>query len=537
MSEVQEILESLSLEEKIAQMFLHDFVGKEDLTPQLIEKAENGLLGGVIFFSGANVDNLEQLHELSRKIQEHGRQSRHKIPLFITLDQEGGQLSALHRGVTIFPGNMAMGFADRPELAAQAAGQIGRELKYAGININFAPVLDVSYDSRNGVPVADNRMFSPDPRVVSDMGAGFVSGIRDAGIMACAKHFPGQRLTERDTHHALDRIDYSMERLESVELAPFKRAISEGLDAIMTHHAIYESFDDKPATLSPAVHSYIRNTLGFTGLVISDDLIMKAIMNMYGKEEAAIQAVNAGVDLIIFTGAGEWFIPVIAGAVRDGRIPMERIDESARRILEKKFSFDIGRVAETKDFSTLEGDRISLELCREALVKYHDPHNLFPLAPDPQQRVSVVLANPARLVMSDTVNFYDISLKTEIESSGHHPYVKEVIMPWNPTDEEILSCFDIGFVSDVLIFTTVNAYRFDRQLEVLRQISEVAGNREPRRPLIISVATRSPDDAPLLAEYSDAVIVTGGITPHMITALTEAIFQTGYFSEKESKII
>lgn len=355
--------------------------------------------------------------------------------------------------------------------------------------------------------------------------------------MACAKHFPGQRLTERDTHHALDRIDYSMERLESVELAPFKRAISEGLDAIMTHHAIYESFEDLPATLSPAVHSYIRNTLGFQGLVISDDLIMKAIMNMYSKEEAAILAVNAGVDLVIFTGAGEWFIPAIAAAVEEGRIPMERIDESVGRILEKKFQFDIGRVGETKEFSKEEGDKISLELSREALVKYHDPMNMFPVTPGPKERISVVLANPARLVMSDTVNFYDISLKQAIESAGILPYVKEVIMPWNPTEEEILSCFDIGFVSDVLIFTTVNAYRFDRQLEVLKQISQVARNRENRKPRIISLATRSPDDAPLLKPYSDAVIVTGGLTPHIITALTEAIFQTGYFSEKESKKI
>jgi beta-N-acetylhexosaminidase len=108
-------------------------------------------------------------------------------------------------------------------------------------------------------------------------------------------------------------------------------------------------------------------------------------------------------------------------------------------------------------------------------------------------------------------------------------------MPWNPTEEEILSCFDIGFISDILIFTTVNAYRFDKQLEVLRQIREVADARSPKRPLIISVATRSPDDAKLLAPLSDAVIVTGGLTPHLIQALVEAIFESGSFVDKESK--
>jgi beta-N-acetylhexosaminidase len=108
-------------------------------------------------------------------------------------------------------------------------------------------------------------------------------------------------------------------------------------------------------------------------------------------------------------------------------------------------------------------------------------------------------------------------------------------MPWNPTEEEILSCFDIGFISDILIFTTVNAYRFDKQLEILKQIREAADSRNPRRPLIISVATRSPDDAALLKPLSDAVIVTGGLTPHLIRALAEALFRTGYFSDKESK--
>jgi beta-N-acetylhexosaminidase len=535
MNQVNEIYNSLSLEQKIGQLFLHDFVGKDDLTPEMIEKAEAGLLGGIIFFSGANVEDIDQLHRLTSRIQEHGRKSSHGLPILITLDQEGGQLSALYRGVTIFPGNMALGFADNMELSSKAAEHIGRELKYAGININFAPVLDVSYDSRTGVPVVDNRMFSSYPDVVADMGVSFVKGNHRAGIMACGKHFPGQRPTERDTHHALDRIDYPLDRLEEVELKPFRSAIESGLDAIMTHHAIYEAFEDKPATLSPAINRYLRENMNFDGLVISDDLIMNAIMDMYSPEDAAVEAINAGVDLIIFTGAGEWFIPTIARAVNDGRIPMSRIEESAKRVIAKKLQYDVGTSEKNKGFDVGQGDEISLELSRQALVKYSDPADLFPLRLKPEQKVSVILANPARLVMSDTVNFYDISLKSEIEGRGYHPYVKESIMPWNPTEEEILSCFDIGFISDILIFTTVNAYRFDKQLEVLRQIREVADARSPKRPLIISVATRSPDDAKLLAPLSDAVIVTGGLTPHLIQALVEAIFESGSFVDKESK--
>jgi beta-N-acetylhexosaminidase len=133
------------------------------------------------------------------------------------------------------------------------------------------------------------------------------------------------------------------------------------------------------------------------------------------------------------------------------------------------------------------------------------------------------MANPARLVMSCTVNFYDISLKRIIEEAGLHPYVKEAFMPWTPTPEEQLSLFDIGFISDVLIFTTVNAYRFEAQLAVLKQIHSL---RQPGRqmPRIIAVATRSPDDAALLAPYADAVLTTAGITESQMVALVEAIF-------------
>ena len=145
-------------------------------------------------------------------------------------------------------------------------------------------------------------------------------------------------------------------------------------------------------------------------------------------------------------------------------------------------------------------------------------------------KLGIILANPARLVMSDTVNFYDISLKEIILRKKYHAVVKEAIMPWNPTDEEMLSLFDIGFVSDPVIFLTVNAYRFDKQIKVLETIRDDIPEKR-----IIAVATRSPEDVKYLEPYSDLVIATGGMTPLQMEALVDTLFKDGQFTDNEAK--
>ncbi len=534
MIDVKLLMEKMTLKEKIGQMFLMDFVGKEDLTKDLIELNDKSLLGGVIFFSGSNVEDIEQLHRLTSKIQSYVVRNKFNIPFFITLDQEGGQLSALYKGNTIFPGNMALGFTNDIDMAYKIGNHIGKELKYAGISINFAPVLDVSYDSKKGIPIVDNRMFSSDPEVVARMGSAMIKGLQDAGIIACGKHFPGQRLTERDTHHALDIIDYSLRRLKRVEFYPFKKAIESGLEAIMIHHAVYKVLDDKPASLSPVVLNYLRKKMKFSGITITDDLIMKAIEDNYGQEKAVEMAINAGNDLIIISGGKDWVIDFVYDSVRKGKIKEDRINESVNRILNMKVKYSIGKIECRKKFSIRIGNKISYEVSKKALILYSKKRDIFPLKKilNKKDKLGVILANPARLVMSDTVNFYDISLKDVILRKKYHKKVKEAIMPWNPTDEEMLSLFDIGFVSNPLIFLTVNGYRFRREIEILKNIR----NDMPEK-IIISVALRSPMDAKLLEPYSDAVIITGGITPLQIEALIDTIFRDGKFVKREVKNI
>jgi beta-N-acetylhexosaminidase len=534
-------IRSLGIKEKLGQMFLTSFIGTREVSPEVRELNGKGLLGGIIFFSGCNVVDVEQLRGLTSHIQGLVSENPTGLPYLITLDQEGGQLSALYRGVTVFPGQMALGRADDLALTRAYAGHVGRELAYAGITTNFAPVLDVSIESvAGGARLVDNRMLSPDPEVVARHGVALVQGIQAGGVMACAKHYPGMRLAERDTHHQADVIDYPMAKLEREYLPPFRAAVKAGIASVMMHHAIYSAIDDKPVSLSKPAIDLLRRDLGFQGLVITDDLIMKAVQDHYPGPVACEMAINAGADLLILTGSGEAMLDRLVESVRAGRIAESTIDAAMRRIFAAKNRYVIGAAdaagdedaaapRETKPRRAARpdikaGERLALTIARKSVRIESDGGGVLPLRGiPPSARISVILANPARLVMSDTVNFYDISLKAIIERAGFHPRVKEAVMPWNPTDEESLSLFDIGFTSDVLIFTTVNAYRFGGQLEVLRKISGL--RREGRTsPLIVAVATRSPDDVRLLSPLSDAVLSTAGITEVQMKAVVELVF-------------
>ncbi|GKX28237.1 beta-glucosidase [Vallitalea longa] len=520
MIDVEKILVEMTLKEKIAQMYLQYYQGYDDLPQNLRELNRKNLLGGLIFFSGNNVRDIDQLHDMTKKIQSYAKENKYNLPFLLTIDQEGGQLTAIFNGTTIFPGNMSMGFANDENLAYLQGKHVGRELKYAGINICYAPVLDVDYDVKNGSYVVDNRRFSTDPEVVANMGSAFIRGLEDEGILACGKHFPGMRITKVDTHFQVDRNPYDKKRLENVEILPFKKAIEKGVSCIMTHHGIFEALDkDYPASLSKKILTYLRKDLGFEGLIVSDDLIMKAILNEYGEKESIKLAINAGVDLIISTCAGNWFIDYVYGCVIRGEIEQLRIDESVRRILNYKNKSDAGNIPDQKTFDSTYGQELSAKIASKGLILYKGDEDELAIKMEEKDKLGIIFANPARLVMSDATNLYDISFKDIIMSKGYHKNIKEAIMPWHPTDEEIISLADVGIISEVLIFTTVNAYNFQRQIEVLKEFRKSCPTKK-----VISIATRSPMDAKILAEYSDYVIITGGLTPSILEGVANVIF-------------
>lgn len=526
MHSVDYLMEHMTLREKIAQLFLQYYQGYEDMPQRLIEMNKKSEVGGFIFFSGNNVKDIDQLHTMAMNIQNHRFENRFNIPFLLSIDQEGGQLAAIFRGNTLFPGNMSLGLANDPTLAKQQGVHVGKELNYAGIDLCFAPVLDVDYDVKNGVPVVDNRRYSHLPQVVADMGSSYIEGLQDQGIIACGKHFPGMRITEVDTHFAVDRSPYSKERLESVEILPFKTAIDKGLKAIMTHHGIFESFDTNlPASLSKTVIDYLRNDLNFQGLVVTDDLIMQAVLKEYGEKEPIKLALNAGSDLIISTCASDWFVDYVEVCVHNNEISIDTIEKACRRVLTYKQVQQVGNIPAEKSYKDSDGQRLAVEIARKALLLYKGDPNTLPFPIKDHEKLGILFGNPARLVMSDATNLYDISLKEIMIKNGFAKTVKEAIMPWNPTHEEIISLADVGIISDVILFTTVNAYRFDQQIEVLKEIRRYCPHKT-----IIAVASRSPQDAPLLATLADYVVITGGITENTFTALADCLFGKSTFT-------
>jgi beta-N-acetylhexosaminidase len=530
--DVNQILSRLTLRQKIAQTFLQYYQGYDDLPPRLQELNRKGELGNILFFSGANVRNLDQLHGMCTAIQSHAAENPHQIPFLITIDQEGGQLTAIHRGTSMFPGNMALGFANDASLAEAQGHHVGKELRYAGINLCYAPVLDVSYDSQS-VPIVDNRMYSSKPEVVADMGTGFIRGLMAEGVSACGKHFPGMRLTQEDTHFQCDSHPGDMKRLLEVELRPYQKAIAAGLDTIMTHHGVFPALDGQyPASMSEKWYSYLRHEMGFTGLTVTDDLIMGAVRSQYGDEESVIIALNAGADLLMHTALSATYVDIIEKAINDGRVKVGRVEEACRRVLAHKAKY-CTPVPATPGFRKEDGDRVALDIARKSLVRHKGAPSLFPLKLTPETTLGIVFANPARLVMSDAINLYDpLSVAATVTKVTGHRAVKEAFMPWRPTHMEQVSVGDIPFISDLALFTTVNAYAFEEQIETLKYVRQICPTK-----VIVGVATRSPADAKLLEPYCDAVIVTGGLSQVTLDALVEALFVTGRFDENPAKVL
>ncbi|MDQ0659070.1 beta-N-acetylhexosaminidase [Paenibacillus sp. W2I17] len=330
----QSKLKQMTLREKIGQMLLCGFHGTEaagDVEPFLRKYP----IGGVIYFA-RNVESPEQVEQLSSGLQQIAKSSGN-VPLWISIDQEGGMVARITEGITLMPGPMAIAAAGSIDDAYQAAYISGLELKSMGINMNFAPVLDVNNNAAN--PVIGVRSFGESPQSVAEYGARTIAGIQDAGIAATAKHFPGHGDTDTDSHLDLPIITHDRERVERLELIPFRAAIAEGVDAMMSAHIYFPALEPErlPVTLSQTVLSgLLRQELGYQGMIVTDCMEMDAIAVNYGTVDAAVMAVEAGADLVLISHTAklqaEAFEALLA-AVRSGRISERRIDESVIRLL------------------------------------------------------------------------------------------------------------------------------------------------------------------------------------------------------------
>ncbi len=332
----------MTLQQKIGQMLVFGWTGKtkeeettvNDHAREIVQEME---VGGVVLLGRNVADDLAVTAATLSELQMLSRE-----PLFVIADQEGGMVARFVEGVTVFPSNMALGATRDVSLAYKAAAVTAKELLAIGVNYNFAPCVDVNNNPNN--PIIGTRSYGESPELCARFAEQAVRGYQENGIIACAKHFPGHGDTAADSHLTLPTIPHDKERLNSVELIPFKKAIKAGVGSIMTTHILFPALDsDRPSTLSPRIISgLLREELGFDGVVVTDCMEMKAIADNWGTPEAAVMAIEAGVDLVLVChtrSIQRETREAILRAVVDGRISESRLDESIRRIRALKDRF------------------------------------------------------------------------------------------------------------------------------------------------------------------------------------------------------
>lgn len=333
-SETAKKVAAMSLQEKIGQMIIAGFSGTT-LNEETIDLIQNKRIGGVIFYSN-NIESMTQTVTLLNDMKEINKQN--KMPLFLSVDQEGGRVSRLPGSLKTIPTNESIGKVNNTKFSYGIGKVIGNELKQFGFNLDYAPVMDVNSNPDN--PVIGDRSFSGDPNVVKQLGIETMKGMQSEDIVTVIKHFPGHGDTSVDSHLQLPKVNKSLEDLEKTELIPFKGAIEEGVDMVMIAHILLPQLDDKPASLSPKIiNGLLRKQMGYEGVVITDDMTMKAITNHYGIEQASVDSIKAGSDLILVAhdyGKVVSVMKTIKAAVENGEISEERLNESVERIIKLK---------------------------------------------------------------------------------------------------------------------------------------------------------------------------------------------------------
>ena len=335
---IDDKINSMTLDEKIGQMIITGFNGSEynDDMDRLINEYK---VGGVILFA-RNIEDSNQMIDLTRALQENNN----NLPLFISIDEEGGRVSRLPDDVEKFPSAFTIGLINNQQTAYENGKEIGYTLKRLGINLDYAPVLDI-YSNENNTVIGD-RAFSTEESIVSTMGIATMEGIEDSDIIPVVKHFPGHGDTEVDSHYGLPIVYKTLEELRNFEFIPFVKAIESGCDVIMVSHIILNEVDSiNPASLSKIVISdLLRKDMGFDKVVITDDMAMGAITSIMSIEEACIKSIEAGCDILLLGNAYEEIEQVINSIklkLYNGEISEEQINKSVKRILELKKKYNM----------------------------------------------------------------------------------------------------------------------------------------------------------------------------------------------------
>lgn len=400
-------LRRMSLDEKIGQLICvglnATFLNQDSAAfKALRHQVEDNHVGGIILFRGPVYESVV----LTNRMQKLGR-----YPLLISADLEAGSGMRFDDTVNL-PWNMAVGATDNPDYARRQGALTAREARALGVQQIYAPVADVNNNAAN--PVINVRSYGEDPAAVGRFVAAFVEGAQTGGVIATAKHFPGHGDTATDSHRGLPEIDVSRERLNAIELIPFRAAIQHGVGAVMTGHIGMPQIDPTvvtplprdvklkpidtdeagevvvekgtmPTTLSPVMNGILRRDLGFPGLIVTDAMSMSGLTLYFTQEEASVRALEAGADLLLKPADPDAAFRGVREAVLQGRLKEQRINESARRVLAAKY--DLGLVKERitsldaidMKVAGKESGELAREIAEHAITLVRNADQLVPL--------------------------------------------------------------------------------------------------------------------------------------------------------------
>lgn len=380
--QVSDLMETMSTRQKVAQLIMvvaesYDTGERRAAQDTLVQ--EEGI-GGVIVMDDGLVNCVTRLNEL---------QSISSIPMLVGIDGEWGP-SMRFREFPFFPRQMQLGALPSSELVYKMGRAVGRQCRMAGLHVNFAPVVDININPAN--PVIDTRSFGEDRELVAEYGAAYTRGMQDAGIYACAKHFPGHGDTDVDSHRGLPVLTFTRERLDSLELYPFRRQIREGVAMVMMGHLSIPALDTTVSSISrPIVTGLLKEELGFDGIVITDALGMKGVSAGRKPAEVTLAAYKAGVDILLMPGEVRESIDLITEAVENGSLSADDLDARVRKVLMLKAGagmFDEGYSPIIDTVGLVEKAHIEedwdliREISRQSVTVVQDRGGAIPLAAD-----------------------------------------------------------------------------------------------------------------------------------------------------------
>ncbi|MGG0657348.1 glycoside hydrolase family 3 protein [Rummeliibacillus pycnus] len=521
---VKEKVKHMTIEEKVGQLFIVHAYGKTPIDPDYaatnIEKNRGGAnfkeiiekyhIGGVIYFNwsqniGTPVDS-SQVQSLSNGLQEIALKQKNKIPLFISTDQEGGVVARITDPATVFPGNMALGATQSEEFAKKSAEIMGLELKSLGINMDFAPDLDVNVNPEN--PVIGVRSYSANPDLVASLGIGQVEGLQSQNVIATGKHFPGHGDTNVDSHYGLPIVNHDLQTLNKVDLKPFKKAVQNGIDAIMTAHIVVPALDNSglPATLSkPIMTGVLRKQLGYDGLIITDSLDMSGA-NVLPIDQVPVAAFQAGADILLNPPDVEVAYNTMLKAVKSKEISKKRLDQSVTRILSAKYKRGIIQQPLVKkeaihNIGLSENLKIADKLTENSITLIKNNNHVLPI----QKGKKVLVTGPT---VANSEKLAILLLEKGMDAINSSTST-------SPSTDQIQTTVTKAQNVDVIIVTAYNANTNSAQQSFVKALKQTG------KPVVVA-SMRNPYDIMAFPEI-DANVLTYGNRDISTRALAKAL--------------